>query len=189
VTRIVRADRRGPALIPAALADAGERARAIIAHAEAQADATRAQALETARTQARAELAAEHLALAHAHASELDAQQRQAIELATAIARTLVGDELTSRPERIAAIAAPLLSRVRRARQVALRAHPDDAATLELALADLRARCGVLGSLHVEADAGIARGGCVVSSDAGTLDARVETRIDALARALEAKLR
>jgi flagellar biosynthesis/type III secretory pathway protein FliH len=41
----------------------------------------------------------------------------------------------------------------------------------------------------VESDTAIARGGCVVSSDAGTLDARVETRIDALARALQAELR
>lgn len=189
MTRIVRAERRGPALIPAVVADANERARAIIAQATAQADATRAQALEAARAEARAELATEHLALGQAHASELAAQQRQAIELAAAIARTLVADELTARPERIAAIAAPLIARVRRARRVTLRVHPDDVATLELALAQLRERCGVHGALDVTSDTAIARGGCVVSSDAGTLDARVETRIDALARALEAKLR
>jgi type III secretion system HrpE/YscL family protein len=189
VTRIVRAERRGPALIPAALADANERARRIIAQAQADADASRAQALDDARAHARAELAAEHLALAQAHAGEQAVLQHQTIELATAIARTLVGEELVSRPERIAAIAAPLLSRVRRARRVSMRVHPEDAATLELALAGLRERCGVHGALHVESDTAIARGGCVVSSDTGTLDARVETRIDALARALEARLR
>jgi flagellar biosynthesis/type III secretory pathway protein FliH len=189
MTRVVRADRRGPAIMPAAIAGASERAHAIIARAQAEVDATRAHALEAARVEARAGLAAEHLALAQAHASEHAALERQVIELAAAIARTVVGDELVARPERIAAIAAPLIARVRRARRVTLRVHPEDAAALELSLHALRERCGVHGTLHVESDSAIARGGCVVSSDAGTLDARVETRVDALARALEAKLR
>jgi type III secretion system HrpE/YscL family protein len=189
MTRVIRADRGGPAVIPAAVADAREQARAIVARAQAEAAALHARLLDEARVQARAELAAEHAALAQAHAGECAALERQAVELALLAARQIVGETLALAPERIVAIAAPLLTRLRRARRVVLRVHPDDAGTLELALAALRERTGMHGSLHIEGDIGVARGGCIASSDAGTLDARVETRIDALARALEAKPR
>jgi flagellar biosynthesis/type III secretory pathway protein FliH len=36
----------------------------------------------------------------------------------------------------------------------------------------------------VHADPALTRGGCVVDTELGTVDARLETRLDALARAL-----
>jgi type III secretion protein L len=40
--------------------------------------------------------------------------------------------------------------------------------------------------LRVAADPSVARGGCLVQSDVGALDARVETQLAAIERALKA---
>jgi flagellar biosynthesis/type III secretory pathway protein FliH len=187
MARVIRADRSGPTVLPAAVADAVERARAIVQRAEALAEAIREDALQRARGQARAELAAQLLQLAAGRDEQLAALEPQVVELALLAARRIIGEELTVRPARVADMVAPLLARVRRARQVTLRAHPDDRAQLEACLAPLRARSELSGSLALESDPQLARGDCVVISDAGVLDARIDTQLDALARALGTK--
>jgi flagellar assembly protein FliH len=185
MARVIRADRTsGAAVVPAAVAGAAERARAIVERAEAQAEAIRAEALAQARAQARAELAAELVVLAQRRDAQLAALEPQIIQLALLAARRIIGEQLALAPERIAELVAPLLARVRSARQVTLRVHPDDCALLERHLARLRNAAEHQGSLHVQADAALGRGDCVVVSDAGVLDARIETQLLALARAL-----
>jgi flagellar biosynthesis/type III secretory pathway protein FliH len=80
---------------------------------------------------------------------------------------------------------APLLDRLRRAHRLEIRVHPDDRAALERQLAALRGATRPSAVLQVEGDATLSRGSCVVISDVGSLDARVETQLAALARALE----
>ncbi len=46
-------------------------------------------------------------------------------------------------------------------------------------------REGPARALRLESDPTLERGDCVLESDVGTIDARIETRIAALARALE----
>jgi len=170
--------------VPAALADAGAQARAIVQRAEARAEehlnAMRAQA----RVEARAELAADLLRLAQQRDQQLAALEPQVIQLALLAARRIIGEELALRPERVAQLIAPLLSRVRSARQVTVRVHPDDGALLAASLDELRSGAELRGSLQLESDAALERGDCIVVSDAGVLDARIETQLLALQRAL-----
>lgn len=187
MTRIVRADRRGPAVLPATVADACERARALLDQARAQADALRAQAVEEGRAQGRAELVAEHVALLRAHARELAALERKALEVAMLSAKHIVHGELSLQPDRIAEIAGPLLARLRRARKLTLRVHPEDGPALEQALAALGDAAESTRAARIELDPSISRGGCVATSDIGTLDARIETQLEALSRALTLK--
>jgi type III secretion system HrpE/YscL family protein len=187
MARVIRADRNGPVVVPAAVADAAERARAIVHRAEALAEASRDDALARARVEARAELAAQLLELAAEREKQLDALEPQVVELALLAARRIIGDELTVLPSRIADMVAPLLARVRRARQVTLRVHPADLEELHGCLAPLRARSELSGSLALESDPALGRGDCVVISDAGVLDARIDTQLQALARALGSK--
>jgi flagellar assembly protein FliH len=92
----------------------------------------------------------------------------------------LVQAELALKPERIAEIVDGLLARVRRAERAIVRAHPDDVPALERFLRERE-----LSHVALEADAALARGGCVVATPIGTLDASLETRVDALRRALQ----
>jgi flagellar assembly protein FliH len=121
---------------------------------------------------ARAELAAAHLEVERARQALLADAETTVATLALAIARRLVGEDLEAHPERVRALVLEALGRVRRATRARVRVHPSDAAQL----VDL--------DVAIVADAAIERGGCMVESEIGNVDARLEARLDALARAL-----
>ncbi len=93
-----------------------------------------------------------------------------------AAARRIVGEELVLAPERIVTIVREVLERARRARTVTVRVHPADAGALRRAF-------GEEGAL-VEEDPSLERGGCVVATELGELDARLEVKLEELARAM-----
>ena len=184
MARVIKADHREPFVQKAVVTDARQVARELIEAAERSADAVRAQAEREGHAVAQARLAAELVQLAAARDRMLGELQAQGVELALQAAQRIVGQELALRPELAREQVVALLARLRRARSVTVRLHPDDHATLGPELAALRTRAQLAGTLALEADAGIARGGCVVQSDIGTLDARVETQLAALQQAL-----
>jgi flagellar biosynthesis/type III secretory pathway protein FliH len=88
----------------------------------------------------------------------------------------LLGDELRLRPEHILSVVERELSRVGRAHHVELRLHPLD---LELMppSATLSERAELRGALTLTPDATLERGGCVLITNLGEVDARLETRL------------
>ncbi len=108
---------------------------------------------------------------------QLDAlQQDMASALAaaaTSLARQIVRSELVTEPGSVArvaeqAIEALLLS----ARHIVLRVHPDDLALVAAGAAERIAARGI----RVVGDAQISRGGCLIESDIGLVDATIEER-------------
>jgi flagellar biosynthesis/type III secretory pathway protein FliH len=67
---------------------------------------------------------------------------------------------------------------------VVVRVHPDDLPVVEALRARIGERAGVTGGFTVTTDVEVGRGGCVVESELGRIDARVETKLAALARAV-----
>lgn len=116
----------------------------------------------------------------------LEPQMAQAIaDAAVQLARRVVRAELAVRPEVVAeaaqqAVQAVLLS----ARHIRVRVHPDDLPLVAQGAADTLAARGA----RLDADAGIERGGCVVESDLGTVDARIATRWRQAAQVLGSEL-
>jgi flagellar biosynthesis/type III secretory pathway protein FliH len=88
----------------------------------------------------------------------------------------LLGAELRLAPEHVRAVVERELTRVQAARRVVLRVHPEDLALLD-STETLRARHELRAPLSFEADETLSRGGCVIDSDLGQLDARLETRL------------
>jgi flagellar biosynthesis/type III secretory pathway protein FliH len=187
-----------PARIPAAVHEADLRVRVMVAAAEAQAAALLVDAEARcvgmfARAEAeghRAGLARAGAAIAAAAAARvrrLAAIEREVAAIALEVAERILGRELAQREDAIVDLAAHALAAARERREVFLRVHPDDAAALraeEGRLAPLLARA----PLAVREDAGIARGGVVVETDAGWIDARIETQLADLGRAVEEEL-
>lgn len=184
MARVIKADPRGPRLHPAVVFSAEEQARAVLDAARAEAEAVRARAREEGRVEGRAELAAACLRLAGERERWLAEAHAQAIEVALRLAGHLVGEALETRPDRIAQVVEPLLERVRHAGRIGIRAHPDDHPALAAACGALVGEDGLPRAITLTPDATISRGGCVVETDAGVLDARLEVRIDALRQAL-----
>ncbi|GAP38226.1 flagellar assembly protein FliH [Piscinibacter sakaiensis] len=103
-------------------------------------------------------------------------QQEMARTLALAasnLARQILREELTLRPERVAGVAAEAVDALLlSARHITLRVHPDDHALVSQGASEVLAARGG----RVLTDASVSRGGCLVDSDIGGVDASMETR-------------
>ena len=116
-------------------------------------------------------------ALMDAIAAQLDAMQQTMAQslavTATNLARQVVRAELEGRPEQVAQVAQEAVDTLLlSARHITLRVHPDDHALIADGAGDGIAARGA----RLVIDPAITRGGCVVESDIGVIDASIETR-------------
>ena len=100
---------------------------------------------------------------------------------ATHLARQIVRTELASEPARIATVAHEALDTLLlSAQHITLRVHPDDHALVAQGAAEVLAARGA----RLLSDVSMTRGGCLVESDIGIIDASIETRWRRAAAAL-----
>ncbi len=163
------------AIVDAARAEAGAlRARA--------AQEGRAEGVRLGREEASAELApavaALEAALAEARALRdaiVEQAEARAAELALAIAEKVVGGALEAEPERVIDVVRGALRGLLESDRIVVCVHPDD---VELV------RAAGLGSpdAHVEVhpERRVARGGALVRTAVGEVDARIERKLDAV---------
>lgn len=106
-----------------------------------------------------------------------DQMERQLLELAFAVGKQLARRELSANPSQIVAILRECLEQLPlAARDVRVHLHPEDAAIVrERLAAPAEERAWSL----VE-DPTLARGGCLVRSDTSQIDARFESRVNAV---------
>jgi len=185
MARVILADRVEPGLIGGSVRRAQAAADALLQDAQSQAAEIVARARTDAEAQAREQTIATLLEASAARDLALVDARKQVLELGVAVAGKLLDTALNADPALIETLVHPLLSRVRRARRLELQLHPDDARTLAPRLDALASRSGVGCPIRLQSDASLLRGSCVLVGDLGTLDARVETRLDLVARALE----
>jgi flagellar assembly protein FliH len=106
--------------------------------------------------------------------------ERQVVQLALALARRVVLRELTLDPDLIAAIAHVALERLSDGSPATIRLHPEDYAVV----AGRRGNQWAGADVSVVPDPALARGGCVVESGFGVIDASVDAQLGELAAAL-----
>lgn len=168
-----------------------------LAAAQAEADAIRSAAraeghadgLSVGLAEGRAQVADALRALSEAAAglgavrdAAAEALERDAVELAVQLAEKIVGGTLAVEPERVLDMVRGALRRLAERQRVTVLVHPDD---LELVRAAAEGFAGELGGIEhceVQAERRVSRGGAVVRTDEGQVDASVETQ---LARARE----
>jgi flagellar biosynthesis/type III secretory pathway protein FliH len=170
-------------LVAAARAEAA----AIRGEAEAAREAARREGLDAGRADGLAE-AVVTLAAARTEAARLaDLSKVAAIALATKMAEKIVGRAVALAPEVMAEIVGEALAVCRPAAGlVRLRLHPEDLAAVETRRATLIARAPVAAALELLADDTVGRHGCVIETPHGRVDARLESQLAALERALTA---
>ncbi len=198
VTPARGAVRTGPRLgrvVPAEAVAAADQARGVVERAEAEASklletaradaqSLRLRAVEEARAEAVAALAARELAFA-AREREIDARQLdRLVNLARLLAERLLGETLAVNPARVVSLARQALTEAQGARRVNIAAHPDDVPVLEAALGGN----GLGPAARVVADATRARGSLRFDTDIGTLDAALAPQLERLAKKLRAAL-
>jgi flagellar assembly protein FliH len=164
-----------------------------LAAAQAEAAAIRAAAradgLEAGLAEGRAEVAAALSALEAAHAevvalraSTAEAVERDAVELAVQLAEKIVAGTLDADPKRVLDVVRGALRRLSERRRVTVLVHPDDLELVRTAAEGFAGELGGIEHSEVQAERRLLRGGAVVRTDEGQVDASIETQ---LARARE----
>jgi len=118
-------------------------------------------------------------------ASARSAAKDAALVLARKMAEKIVGRAVELDPAVMGEIAGQALA-ASRARDglVVLRVHPDDLAAVEQTRPSWRERLAKAIDVRVQSDDKVGRYGCIVETSVGRLDARLQTQLDALERAL-----
>ncbi len=156
----------------------------------------RSAAVESERLQERAIAQGHAQGIERAHALFLRASalsnqrlasiEGSALELALAISAKLVGKVLDREAGALVALCAEVTLPVREASRITLRVHPRDFEALTREKSQLLARLDRSLPLSVVADTSLSRGDCIVESSLGTLDGRLEVRLNLLRSALAA---
>jgi flagellar assembly protein FliH len=134
-----------------------------------------------ALTQAIADLEAQQAGMA----SELE---RRAVELGLALSKKIVGVTLGLDPSKVVdAVTGALRGIVERDRVTVL-VNPDDLEIVREAMDGLRASLGGIDHWDVQAERRVGRGGCIVRTPVGDVDARVETKLERAGEVVAAAL-
>ncbi|HEY3255722.1 MAG TPA: FliH/SctL family protein [Polyangiaceae bacterium] len=176
--------------------EAAERARSLLATAEARAaqvisDAQRAaaelqlRAEAEARADAAAKIAVRALALRHHEARADERALDRSVQLARLLAERLLGESLRVAPEQVIALARQALSEARGARRITLVAHPEDAKLLEFSLPALGLDAAVV---QLRPDSARGRGNLRIETEIGVLDAELAPQLERLALKLRESL-
>ena len=192
-TRTPAAPRPAPAALESADAEAGP--ERIVAEARARAVEIERQARERGLAEARARAdeevarAAEPLRQRLAQTVEEIAAlrgqvvaraERDLVKLALEIAKRIVHREVTVDGDVALTLARVALGRIHSRAQVKLRLHPEDFAYVNARLEELPGGC----SVELVEDRAVGRGGCLVETEMGDLDARIERQFAEVERSL-----
>ena len=165
-----------------------DRARAeavdIVADADAAQERARQAGRLEGREEGRADIAAEVATIRAAELQRLTDAEDELRVLAVRIAEKILGRELEHGPAAVVDIVRTVLLAARARRRLRVRVHPEDVGPLESATARLTAGLTEGTTLALLADETVARGGCVVETEAGHLDGRIDVQLRAILRAL-----
>lgn len=106
------------------------------------------------------------------------------VELAYAIAEKVIRAEVKANPEVVLNTVKAALEHVMDREKLIIRVNPDDLNSLKGYRQQLLSVVNGLEGLEIKEDARIARGGCVVETNSGTIDARLEAQLAEIHRAL-----
>ncbi len=106
-----------------------------------------------------------------------------AVELALALAEKILGTALEVDPSLVASVVTGALRRVVDREGVVLDVNPADVELVRAATDRIASELGALPRLEVAGERRVGRGGCVVRTREGEIDARLETQLAARRRA------
>jgi flagellar assembly protein FliH len=159
--------------------------------AELEAARIREQALQEARAQAQQELQ-EQVAQLQRRAQELEVERQdffdkvepEVARLAVTIAEKILAKELETHPETVVDLVRAAMKRMREREALRVKLNPEDIPLVKAQREDLMMEVNGVKKLELIDDRRVARGGCVIESSNGILDARIKTQLDKIEQVL-----
>ncbi|HEV7644444.1 MAG TPA: FliH/SctL family protein [Pyrinomonadaceae bacterium] len=114
-------------------------------------------------------------------ANEITAKlETEAVALALEIAKKVVAREVSIDQEVVLSVTKNALSKLHSRSLASLHLHPDDLSFVQ----EQRNKLNFHGSLELIEDASVTPGGCLIHTDTGDIDARIETQFDEITNGL-----
>ncbi len=104
--------------------------------------------------------------------------QPHVVRIAVEVARRIVRRELRTDPGMVARTVETALEQVAEASQTRVRVHPLDAQVLQSTIREIVSAPDEAAAVEIIPDGSVERGGCVVESDRGIVDARLATQFE-----------
>lgn len=111
--------------------------------------------------------------------------EREIVEIALAIARTILVREVSENPMTVLPIVRAALDKIRDQDQINIRVHPEDYELVLQARRDLQMIVGKEQAIRITADQTVSAGGCVIDTAYGSVDAQIDTQLEVVRKALE----
>lgn len=125
----------------------------------------------------------------------LQLQQRETaiegefIKLVRVCVEKILGQEIKLNPDAVAGMVRMTLQDARQQREIIVRVHPEDVEYLNKNKRKLLEVLARANTIEIREDATIARGGCIVLTELGMIDASLERQLDAIQSAVEEEYR
>jgi flagellar biosynthesis/type III secretory pathway protein FliH len=126
----------------------------------------------------RAALAAAIDSLSGARAEVVAVAEGRAVELAVALAQKILATALEIEPEHVLSAVQGALRRLVDKDEVVLEVNPADVPLLQTQISTLDGTAGGPVSIQVVGERRVNRGGCIVRTREGEIDARIETQLE-----------
>lgn len=114
--------------------------------------------------------------------------ESEIVDLSMAVARKIVGQELTTSPDIVLQVIRQALNHLETAGNICIKLNPEDLERLTAENSHLCSDLSDSGAVTFESEASIACGGCLIVTDAGTIDARFETQFKEIDETFQAAL-
>ena len=176
--------------------EARQRAEEIVRRAAIESDAIERHARETGyrdgmaagTAQARADLSQAMAIVQRAaaaskatHDALLRGAEREAVELVVEVARQVIGDAIRRDLGLVGTTVRRALDRAGALNVVRIRLHPDDEGQVRATLTEVH---GQVLPFELLADGVVTVGGCIIDTDAGRIDARLDVQLDQISKLL-----
>lgn len=169
----------------ALIADAERNAAALLGEARRDVDALIEAAAEDGAREGTEQALLMREEIAGLQERMLKEVEGEVVRAAMRVARELLTAELAARPDAVVDVAMTALHAAKSARDINLRAAPRDAAVLRTHKTRLVSVLTRAKDLEIREDKRVRPGGVLIETEAGVVDAQLDTQLDELARVLE----
>lgn len=114
--------------------------------------------------------------------------EKEVAQLALSIARKIVCHEVKTTQETITCVAREALSRVNNPARITIKLNPDDLQFIKDTRSQFSRFLRNVDNIRFEAEASIQNGGCLVETDRGDIDARIEKQFQAIEESFQTQL-
>lgn len=150
-------------------------------------EAGRAQGIEAVQA-ATAAIGSVAQELANARAELEEGLQRDAVELGLAIAAKVLSGTFEAQPERVLDVLRGALRHLADRRTITILVNPDDLEIVNASIDEVRASAGGIEQCEVQADRRVSRGGAVVRTSEGEVDADIDTQLERAREVIAAEM-